>query len=162
MLVRAIVSTAIVVCALSTPLPASAKATGKVSYKFSAVWPVMIRFLRIDEGHKIEEKDMEGGYIVFLVKSDGKEFRGTVEIGRVKDDWNREASMLIVKISERPQYMEQSIIERVGQKLRGELGEPQDPQDPPPEPEPAPGDVEKDGNQPPAEEPRSASDRHLR
>jgi hypothetical protein len=115
--------------------PAAAKTAGTASYPYEQVWPTAVRFLRVDEGVTILEKDAEAGYIVFELEDDKRKFRGSFEIARVKDDAGRDASRLVVRIRDRPAYMEQGLIDRLLEKLHDEIGEPAPP--PPRERKPA-------------------------
>jgi hypothetical protein len=115
------------------PGPAAAKSQKKLAYGFEQVWPAAVRFLRVDEGVEIVEKDMDAGYVIFTVSDDGKRFRGTLEIVRTGEKEDQPGLLLLVGIEDRPAYMEQGILDRFEQKLRAELGSPR-----PPAPAPAP------------------------
>src|SRR5690606_21975579 len=65
------------------PQPAAAKSQKKLRYTYEQVWPAALRFLRVDEGFTIVEKDAEAGYVLFEVAEDGKRFRGSLEIVRI-------------------------------------------------------------------------------
>jgi hypothetical protein len=114
--------------------PAAAKSQKKLAYAYEQVWPAAVRFLRVDEGFEIVEKDMDAGYVIFTVSDDGKRFRGTLEIVRTAEKADQPGLLLLVGIEDRPAYMEQGILDRFEQKLRAELGSPR----PPPKPAPAP------------------------
>lgn len=121
------------VCVFGVPVgSAFAEATAEVSHPFERVWPAAVRFVRVDEGFPITEKDAETGYVLFEVKEENKTFRGALEIIRVQDGEGRDAVRLRLRIEDRPSYMEQMILERLEGKLRSELGDP-----PPPPPKPA-------------------------
>lgn len=136
---------AIIVAALVwlSPAIAAAKSQKKLAYTYEQVWPAAVRFLRVDEGFEIVEKDMDAGYVIFAVSEDGKRFRGSFEIVRVESD-GRPGLLLLVGIEDRPSYMEQGILDRFEQKLRAELGSPR-----PPQPKPAPKPAPKDDDAPP-------------
>ena len=87
------------------------------------MWPAALRFLRIDEGHKLVEKDGEAGYVIFDLSDDGKSFRGSLELIRVEDD-GRPGVRIVVHIEDRPSYMESGLLRRLLAKLRTELGAP--------------------------------------
>jgi hypothetical protein len=124
------------VCVIAVPArPALAEATAEASHPFDRVWPAALRYLRVDAGFPIIEKDAEAGYVLFEVKEEGKTFRGSLEIIRFQDRERRDAVRLRLKIEDRPTYMEQMILERLERKLRDELG---DPPPPPPAPEKPP------------------------
>ena len=125
-----------------------AKTSRKVSHAYEKVWPVAVRFLRIDEGLKVLEKDMENGYLLFEIAEEGKRFSGSVEVIRRTDDSKRSAVELILTIKDRPSYMESGILDRMLTKIRVELGLPQDapaePEKPDESKEEAPPEADKD------------------
>lgn len=97
-----------------------AKAERTVTQRFERVWSAALRHLRIDEGHKIVDKDAEAGYVVFTVKDKDKEFRGALELVRFKDNDDRDKIRLVLQIEDRPTYMESGLLNRMVQKLRTE------------------------------------------
>ncbi len=106
--------------------PASAKSNRKVSYSYEQIWPTAVRFLRVDEGLKILEKDADAGYVLFELSDEGKRFQGSMELVRGQDESTGETVDIIVQISDRPSYMEVSILDRMLKKIRSELGEPKE------------------------------------
>jgi hypothetical protein len=130
------------------PLPAAAKSQKKLGYAYEQVWSAAIRFLRVDEGLEIAEKDMDAGYVLFVVAEDGKRFRGSLEIVRVTDERNQPGLLLIVGIEGRPDYMEQGILDRFETKLRAELGSPRPARPTPAPTPPAPEEDEKGKKRP--------------
>jgi hypothetical protein len=114
---------------------AAAKTERSASYSFEQVWPTAVRHLRVDEGFTIVEKDPDTGYVVFEVKEEGKNFSGTLELVRHKDQAGRAAVRLVLRIGDRPAYMEAGVLDRMLEKLRKEYGEPPDP---PEQPRPPP------------------------
>lgn len=138
---------------LSTwPGAAHAKADKVVRYAYAQVWPAAVRFLRLDEGFTIVEKDAEAGYVIFELSEEGKQFRGALELVRIRDDNRRAALRMIVRLEDRPSYMELGILDRLERKLRTELG-------PPLEPRPSP-DSSKDAN--PKASPKAIIDQNKR
>ncbi len=121
---KRIAAAAIALAILAVAGAADARTTSVVSYPYKQVFPSAVRFLRIDEGLRITEKDAESGYILFEVDDDGKTYRGSFEVARVRDQDGRDASRIIVRIEDRPLYMEQGLVDRFGQKLYRELGDP--------------------------------------
>ncbi len=112
---------------------AAAKTERSASYSFEQVWPTAVRHLRVDEGFTIVEKDPDVGYVVFEVKEEGKAFSGTLEVVRQKDQAGRPAVRLVLRIGDRPAYMEAGVLDRMLDKLRKEHG---DPPAPPEQPRP--------------------------
>ena len=109
---------------VSPPAKAHTQTSEEVSYAFERVWPAAVRFIRIDAGHPIEEQDRENGYILFTYKDDGSEFRGALELIRIRDDHGRAAVRLVLRIDARPSYLERVLLDRLVRKLRDELGPP--------------------------------------
>ena len=124
------------------PATAAAKSQKKLAYTFEQVWSAAVRFLRVDEGFEIVEKDADAGYVIFTVSDDGKRFRGTMEIVRTGEKADQPGLLLLVGIEDRPAYMEQGILDRFEQKLRAELGSPRPPA-PAPAPAPSPSGPER-------------------
>jgi len=116
---------------------AYAKAERTAHWKYEQVWPAAVRFLRVDEGLAIVEKDSEAGYVIFRIKDDGKEYEGALEIVR-KVVARRPSVHLKMRIEDRPDYMAAGILRRMVYKLREELGPPPPaPPEPPAEKKPA-------------------------
>lgn len=114
---------------------AYAKSDRVVYYGFDQAWSTAVRFLRIDEGYTIVERDAEAGYVLFEVKEENKVFQGALEVVRTKDDRDRPALRLILRIEDRPSYMERGVLNRLERKLRDEHGAPKK-RAPPPKPKP--------------------------
>jgi hypothetical protein len=102
--------------------PASAATKKEASYAFEQVWPAAVRFLRIDEGLEILEKDRDAGYVLFQLTEDRKTFRGALEVVQIVDPDGRAGVRLVLRIEDRPAYMEKGILERMVRKFRSELG----------------------------------------
>jgi hypothetical protein len=130
------------------PGPAAAKSQKKLAYAYEQVWPAVVRFLRVDEGFEIIEKDADAGYVIFTVSDDGKRFRGSMELVRTGEKEDQPGLLLLVAIEDRPEYMEQGIIERFEQKLRAELGSPRPPKPAAPAAPAAPARPKEDGPPP--------------
>ncbi len=103
---------------------AQAKSERRTYYTFEPVWPSAIRFLRVDENFEITEKDGEAGYVLFEVAEENKRFRGALELIRSKTDKGRPVIRLVLRIEDRPTYIEIAVLERLERKLRDEHGTP--------------------------------------
>lgn len=127
---------ALCVCAVAVaPIPAHAKAERVVRYTFEQVWPAAIRFLRVDSGFEIVERDADAGYVLFDVNEENKRFRGSLEIVKIEDDRGRKSLRLILRIEDRPSYMEIGLLKRFERKLRDELGTPREKPEPKDDPD---------------------------
>jgi hypothetical protein len=122
----------IIAAALLAPAVAEARSEKVVAWELTRVFPTAVRFLRIDEGVVIVEKDAEAGYVLFDLKEEGKTFRGALELVSFQKD-GRESVRLILRIEDRPEYVEVGMLDRLERKLRGEHGAPPRPEkkDPP-------------------------------
>lgn len=125
---------ALLLLVLATASPADARTVKIYSYPVDQTWPAALRFLRVDEGCKIVEKDAEAGYVLFELADGGRTYAGSLELARVKDDDGRPSTKGIVNVAQRPTYVEQGLLDRLEAKLRDELGEPPDPPAAPPPP----------------------------
>ena len=118
----------VVACGVAVTLPATAAARTEreTQYTYEQVWPTAVRHLRVDEGFTIVDKDPDAGYVVFEMKDDGKVFAGALEFVLHVED-GRKVVRLVLTITDRPDYMEASVLERLLSKLRQEHGDPPPP-----------------------------------
>ena len=124
-------ATAVVVAMVVAPGVAAGKTDRETQYTFDQVWPTAVRHLRVDEGYKIVDKDADTGYVVFELKDDGKVYSGALEVVQ-HDENGRKVVKLVLTITDRPDYMEAQVLERMLRKLREEHGDPPPPPAPPP------------------------------
>lgn len=117
---------------------AHAETAREYPYPTSAVWPAAVRHLRIQEGLKILERDAEAHYVVFELIQDGKTFTGSLELVTLEATDEGPVTKGIVRIRDRPGYVEEGILFRLGKKLQEERGDP-----PRPAPKPAPAQKTK-------------------
>jgi hypothetical protein len=113
-------SLVVVLASLLLATGASAKTSREYPYEYGSVWPSLVRFLRVDENLKLVEKDEANGYILFELTDGKRTFAGAAEVVRVE-----KATRVILRLTDRPAYMEAGLLERFGGKLHDELGEPQ-------------------------------------
>lgn len=134
---RAMRSALALLTVLALAAPAAAKVERTVAYRMQQVWPTAIRFLRVDEGLEIVDKDAEAGYVVFVVVEKGKQYQGSLELIAATDG-DRPVVRLVLKIGGRPEYTEAGLLDRMLDKLAREYGDtPEEPR-PAPAPKPAP------------------------
>jgi hypothetical protein len=118
--IRALAAAAVLVVAA----PAAAKSSRDVPYAPEAVFTTLVRFLRVDEGLKLVEKDAAAGYVIFELAEGKRTFGGAAEVVRGQDGAGRAVTRVTLRISDRPSYMEIGMLDRLEVKLREELGEP--------------------------------------
>lgn len=142
------------------PTPASA-ALGQsrvLSYPVDAVWPATIRYLRVDRGYAIVDRDADAGFILFEIpakatRADAPAVRGSFEVFATKDASGRPSAHVEVATEGGPAHLPHAILDGLAAKLRAEQGPPAPPPGKPPqggkkpetkpsEPPPPPGDGE--------------------
>ena len=50
---------------LLLPAVVSARSTRETRYRYDQIWNTAVRFVRVDNGFKITEKDAKSGYLMF-------------------------------------------------------------------------------------------------
>ena len=108
---------------LAASSAAHARSEKVLAYPREPAWSAAVRFLRINAGLKVIEKDAEAGYVIFEFKEDKKTFRGSLELIEVVKD-NRKVLRFVVTIEDRPQWVEIELLTKLERKLRAELGTP--------------------------------------
>jgi hypothetical protein len=107
-----------------------------LSYPFDQVWPTAIRYLRIDRGYKVTDRDEEAGYMLFEFPVDGGRIgSGSVEMFATEDAAGRPSVSLAVNTGAGPVHLPNSILDGIAAKVRAERGQPVDPpkqEQPPP------------------------------
>jgi hypothetical protein len=101
---------------------ASATSAYESGYGFERTWNAAVRFIRVDRGYKLIEKDESTGYLLFEYtsgQSASKASLGSFEIVRANDDVR-----VMVALKEMPSHHEQALISAFSAKLRAEYGEP--------------------------------------
>ena len=112
-----------------------------IPYPMEYVWPTTIRYLRVDRGYSIVDRDQESGYVLFEFPS-GRDGKGTgsVEAFATEDDAGRPSVNVNVSTTDGPSYLPNTIAEGIAEKLREERGQPARPPKKTPEPPPEPPD----------------------
>lgn len=121
--------------------PAAAKSTKTLAYRYPVVWSTTIRFLRADRGYKIEDKDKENGYVLFVFPGKGavKDCAAALELFQITDEEGAQKVRLQLNIAHQPSYVEIHLLDQLESKLREERGAPRpEPVPPPKKKEPAP------------------------
>ena len=136
---------------------AEARSEKTLAYQRDPSFQAAVRFLRIDAGLKLVEKDADAGYVIFEYNEDKKTFRGSLEVIDVVKD-GRKLTRFVVTIEDRPSYVEIEMLTKLERKLRAELGAPAPaPSAPPKKDEPpsdkAPADKPKDDGPPVSDKP---------
>jgi hypothetical protein len=142
-----------------------------VPYPMAQVWPTALRYLRVDRGYTLVDRDAEAGYVLFDFpisvghglghagegSSDREEEtrvgRGSLELLATEDASGRPSVKVQVSTDAGPTHLPHAIAEGLAAKLKRERGQPA----PPPPRAPGPGPTPKEPAPPPAEDPDDGS-----
>jgi hypothetical protein len=118
----AIVLVALGLAALLVVTSAGARVEGDSAYTKAQTYSGALRYLRVDLGYEVVEKDPDAAYLIFRYAPDGRAkdaSTGTVEVieteSRVK---------VFVQIPRMPEYHERLLRDGLLNKLRAEYGTP--------------------------------------
>jgi len=101
---------------------ASARTPFDVGYTKTQVYSAALRYLRVDLGQDVYEKDPDSAYLLFHFVAAGTEHQksnGSIEIVPVKT-----GCRVVVQLPKLPSYFEQTLRESLVAKLRGDYGTP--------------------------------------
>jgi hypothetical protein len=102
---------------------AHARSEKTLAYPREPAWAAAVRFIRVNAGLKVIEKDAEAGYVIFEFKEEKKTFRGSLELVEIVKD-GRKLLRFVMTIEDRPQWVEIELLTKLERKLRAELGTP--------------------------------------
>jgi len=104
--------------------PAHARSQSLLPYPPSEVWPTAVRYLRIDRGATLREKDGDSGYILFDLPEGQKIFKGSLELVRTSDAEDREATKIVINLPDLPRHFEVTLLDKLAAKVKDEYGSP--------------------------------------
>lgn len=127
----------IVSCLLLLATTADAKSQAELDWPWDQVWSAAVRFVRIDRGCKIVDKDESAAFLLFECEGDpGKPPRkGSLELYKI-DLRGRAAVRVQVILADEPRYIELRFLELFERKVREERGPALPPRPPPAAPKP--------------------------
>lgn len=133
---------------LAQPELARARAEEPTTYTKTQTFRAALRYLRVDLGYKVVEKDKDSGYLLFeYPQRDRGPTSGSIEV------IERERLVaLIVQLPQMPSYHERHLLEGLLKKLRTDYG------DPPRLPEPHPPKRPRKAPRAPAEQEQEDTD----
>jgi hypothetical protein len=109
-----------------------------LSYPFDQVWPTTIRYLRIDRGYEVTDRDEEAGYMLFEFPLEGGRIgSGSIEMFATEDASGRPSVSIAVNTAAGPVHLSNAILDGIAAKVRTERGQPVAPpknEEPPPPP----------------------------
>ena len=126
--------------------PAVAKNSTVLPYGVPEVWSTGVRFLRIDRGCTIKEKDAESGYILFELMDGPRKYQGSLELIKTTDSDGRDATRTVFTLPDLPHHMEVTLSDKLAVKVKDDHGSPAAAKKPP---APAPEKKPVEGNEPP-------------
>ncbi|HEY4105199.1 MAG TPA: hypothetical protein VGM44_14975 [Polyangiaceae bacterium] len=117
-----VVSCALAVTALLSARAATARVGGESEYTKAQTYSGALRYLRIDLGYEVIERDPDAAYLIFRYQLPGEKkatATGTVEVVEAEGHVR-----LFVQIPTMPEYHERVLRDGLVRKLRDEYGEP--------------------------------------
>ena len=102
--------------------PASARSTAALPCPSSNVWAAAVRFLRVDRGCPIREKDEAAGYVLFDYAEGGKSYHGALELVPLTDDDGRVSTQVSLSLTGLPKRFEGALLDGLATKVRDERG----------------------------------------
>jgi hypothetical protein len=110
---------------------ADARSSVDITYHYDDLWPIALRYVRVDLNAPIKDKDKDGGYVMFeMTDDDGKTYDCHLELARVRDFAGRDAVRATVDLGGLPLYREAEVLQGIQTKASNELGMPAAPSDP--------------------------------
>jgi hypothetical protein len=107
---------------LALPAVSAARTDRELTYRENEIWHSAIRFLRVDSGFKILEKDRDAGYVLFAYKDGATVCTASLEMVSTSHD-NKLFVRTRIQIENQPRYVEAVLIDRFIRKLKDEYGE---------------------------------------
>ena len=107
--------------ALLWPADAAGRSEGRVAYTKGQTYSAALRYLRVDLGYEVVERDPEAAYLIFLYQPPGRResTSGAIEIVDHPD-----AVRILVQLPKLPGYHERVLRDGLLRKLRDEYGTP--------------------------------------
>lgn len=125
------------------PSAAQAKSASALPYPTGDVWAAAVRYLRVDRGFAIREKDEKAGYVLFDYAESGKAFHASLELVALTEDDGRASTEVVISMPDLPRRYESLLLGELGAKVRQERGPA-----PTPKAKPAPAEPAKDAPKP--------------
>ena len=120
------------VLASALAAPAWARSEAEIGYSREQAFSAALRYLRVDLGYEVTEKDADAAYLLFSftdAELAGKTAHGSIEVVQ-----RQRTVRLFVSLPELPSFREEVLKRGLLDKLRTEYGEPSEaePERPPP------------------------------
>jgi hypothetical protein len=107
-----------------TALRADAKSAYESPYGYERTWNAALRFVRVDNGWKVTEKDDQSGYLLFEYTSpeSARATPGSLEL--VRGAGRGAPVSVLAQLPQMPRYHEQVLLDSLAAKMRREYGDP--------------------------------------
>lgn len=122
---RATPWTACLAAVLLAAAPLAARVEGACQYSKAQTFSAALRYLRVDLGYDVIEKDDAAAYLLFRYPAPGRKdvtAQGSIEVIEAGP-----AVKLFVQLPQAPEYQERMLRDGLLKKLRQEYGEPPQP-----------------------------------
>jgi hypothetical protein len=104
---------------LFVPSLAHARAASELPYSVADAFSTAVRFVRVDRGCKLVDKDADAAFVTFECKDEDKTKRGSLEL------WRSSGGVRVqVTLGDDPHYVELRWLELFERKLKDERGTP--------------------------------------
>jgi hypothetical protein len=100
---------------------AGANVEAESGYTKMQTYNAALRYLRVDLGYEVTEKDAQAAYLLFRFTGDGKK---TTANGSIEIVEQRDTVKFYVRLTDFPRYREEMMSDGLLRKLRDEYGEP--------------------------------------
>lgn len=123
---------ALALCSLG-PVSAHGRISAESHYTKAQNYSAALRFLRVDKGFEVVERDPDAAYLIFRYPTPERREQsatGTIEVIEVDD-----GVTIIVNLAQMPQYHERVLSDQLQRKLRDEYGPPKTRKSEPAKPE---------------------------
>lgn len=118
--VRALLGAALLVAAAD----AEARALAELPYTRAQTFSAALRYLRVDLGYEVTEKDADAAYLLFSYAAPEKDKKGARAHGAIEVVQREEGVRLFVSLPQLPSYHEEVLKQGLVKKLQAEYGEP--------------------------------------
>ncbi len=102
---------------------AEARTDRMLTYRQGQIWTSLVRFLRVDMGYRILERDREVGYLLFEYTEGGSDRSGSFEMIPTVES-GRQYVKVRLQIPSMPTYIEVVLFGKFERKLLNEFGDP--------------------------------------
>src|SRR3954464_12469599 len=110
--VRALLTATLLLLSLPAR-PALARSTAVLSYPLGDVWSTAVRFVRVDRGYTVREKDEESGYILFEMLGGGKPDKASLGLTGATAEQARASPRAAFSTPAPPRHFETMLLDKL-------------------------------------------------